>query len=197
MVPIFLRQIRAGGPVKVTHPDMRRYFMTIPEAVQLVLQAGAIGSGREVFVLDMGEPVKIADIAADLIRLSGLEVGADIEIAFTGIRPGEKLYEEMFFDDEHAVPTDHAKVLRARLPRMTDGVQAGIDALISAAELGVDDATLRGLMRCLVPDFQPLDVERITPVGSPMVGELANGSPAHATVNGSEMPGFPGAVVPA
>ncbi len=199
VVPTFLRQIRAGGPVRVTHPDMRRYFMTIPEAVQLVLQAGATGQGREVFVLDMGEPVKIAEIAADLIRLSGLEVGTDIEIQFTGVRPGEKLYEEMFFDNEHAVPTEHAKLLRAKLPSMTDGVQADIEALICAAERGADDATLRELMRRLVPDFQPMDLERITPVAAiqAIPATIANGSPAHATSDGSPRPGFPGAVVPA
>ena len=163
VVPIFLRQIRAGGPVKVTHADMRRYFMTIPEAVQLVLQAGALGRGKEVFVLDMGEPVKIVDIAADLIRLSGLEVGADIEIEFTGVRPGEKLYEEMFFSDEHASPTEHPKVLRAKLPPLTDS-DVRVDALVAAAERGADESSLRALLTELVPDFLPVDYDRITPV---------------------------------
>src|SRR5206468_4108863 len=91
----------------------RRYFMTIPEAVQLVLQAGALGRGGELFMLDMGQPVRILDLARDLIKLWGLEEGSDIDIQFTGIRPGEKLYEEMFFSDEFAVPTEHPKVLRA------------------------------------------------------------------------------------
>ncbi len=114
MVPTFLQQIREGGPVTVTHPEMRRYFMTIPEAVQLMLQAGALGKGGEVFVLDMGEPVKIADLAADLIRLSGKEAGRDIEIRFSGTRPGEKLYEELFFSAELTAATEHPKVLRAK-----------------------------------------------------------------------------------
>ena len=114
VVPTFLRQIAEGGPVTITHPDMTRYFMTIPEAVQLVLQAGALGDHGEVFVLDMGEPVRVLDLAVDLIRLSGLEPGADIEVRFTGARPGEKLYEELFFKGAHVVPTVHPKILRAR-----------------------------------------------------------------------------------
>src|SRR3989442_962893 len=113
VVPIFLGQIRAGGPVTITPPDMRRYFMTIPEAVQLVLQASALGRGGETFVLDMGEPIRIVDLASDLVRLSGLEVGRDIEIRFTGIRPGERLFEEPFFRHEEVLPTGHPKVLRA------------------------------------------------------------------------------------
>lgn len=162
VVPVFLRQIRAGGPVKVTHPDMRRYFMTIPEAVQLVLQAGALGHGKEVFVLDMGDPVKVVDIAADLIRLSGFEVGSDIAIEFTGIRPGEKLYEEMFFSDENATRTEHPKVLRAKLPPLPDS-DSPIDALICAAESGASESEIRQRLTELVPDFQPMDYDRITP----------------------------------
>lgn len=162
VVPVFLRQIRRGGPVRVTHPDMRRYFMTIPEAVQLVLQAGALGRGKEVFVLDMGDPVKVVDIATDLIRLSGLEVGTDIAIEFTGIRPGEKLYEEMFFSDENATRTEHPKVLRAKLPLLPD-TDAPIEALIAAAESGASEDELRERLTALVPDFQPVDYERITP----------------------------------
>jgi FlaA1/EpsC-like NDP-sugar epimerase len=158
-VPTFLRQIQAGGPVTVTHPEMRRYFMTIPEAVQLVLQAGAIGKGGEVFVLDMGEPVKILDLATDLIRLSGLEVGTDIEIRFTGSRPGEKLYEELFFDSESALPTDHPKVLRAKNGALPTGLSTGVDLLVDGASRGWSDEQVRSLLGQLVADFRMTDLE--------------------------------------
>ncbi len=154
VVPTFLRQIQTGGPVTVTHPEMRRYFMTIPEAVQLVLQAGAIGKGGEVFVLDMGEPVKILDLATDLIRLSGLEVGSDIEIRFTGTRPGEKLYEELFFDSESALPTDHPKVLRAKNGVLPLGLSTVVDLLVDGARHGWTDEQLRALLVRLVPEFR-------------------------------------------
>jgi FlaA1/EpsC-like NDP-sugar epimerase len=155
VVPTFLRQIRAGGPVTVTHPEMRRYFMTIPEAVQLVLQAGALGRGGEVFVLDMGEQIRVVDIATDLIRLSGLEVGADIEIKYTGVRPGEKLYEEMFFTAENVLPTDHPKVLRARNGLLADGTIRRIDSLMRATDQGRPEDEVRKLLQTLVPDFHP------------------------------------------
>jgi len=155
VVPTFLRQIRAGGPVTVTHPEMRRYFMTIPEAVQLVLQAGALGRGGEVFVLDMGEQIRVVDIATDLIRLSGLEVGADIEIKFTGVRPGEKLYEEMFFTAENVLPTDHPKVLRARNGLLAEGTLKKIDVLTRATDTGKAEDEIRRLLQTLVPDFHP------------------------------------------
>jgi FlaA1/EpsC-like NDP-sugar epimerase len=154
VVPIFLRQIAAGGPLTITHPEMRRYFMTIPEAVQLVLQAGAIGRGGEVFVLDMGEPIKVLDLATDLIRLSGLEVGVDIEIRFSGTRPGEKLYEELFFDGESAIPTDHPKVLRAKNGVLPMGLSTVVEILVEGARVGRADDDIRELLMRLVPDFK-------------------------------------------
>jgi FlaA1/EpsC-like NDP-sugar epimerase len=112
VVPIFKKQIAAGGPVTVTHPDVTRYFMTIPEAVGLVLQTAIMGKGGEIFVLDMGQPVKIADLARQMIELSGLKVGDDIEIKFTGLKPGEKLFEELQHHDEQHLPTQHPRVMR-------------------------------------------------------------------------------------
>ncbi len=155
VVPTFMKQIAAGGPVTVTHPEMRRYFMTIPESVQLVLQAGALGKGGEVFVLDMGEPIKVADLAADLIRLSGKEVGTDIEIRFTGSRPGEKLFEELFFSAENAAVTEHEKVLRATNAKLPEGIAALVSGIIEAAQEGRPDQELRSLLMELVPDFDP------------------------------------------
>ena len=153
VVPTFMRQIADGGPVTITHPDMTRYFMTIPEAVQLVLQAGAFGDHGEVFVLDMGEPVRIFDLAVDLIRLSGLELGSDIEIHFTGSRPGEKLYEELFFKGGHVVPTDHPKILRARDAESSEASPAAITALIDAARENRPSSHMRRLLAAVVPEY--------------------------------------------
>jgi FlaA1/EpsC-like NDP-sugar epimerase len=116
VIPIFRRQIEKGGPVTVTHPEMTRYFMTIPEAVSLIVQAGAIGGRGQVYVLDMGEPVKIVDLARNMIRLSGKEPETEIPISFVGVRPGEKLHEELWTDGETVGPTSHPKILRAARP---------------------------------------------------------------------------------
>jgi FlaA1/EpsC-like NDP-sugar epimerase len=153
VVPTFLRQIQAGGPVTVTHPDMNRFFMTIPEAVQLVLHAAVLGRGAEVFVLDMGEPVRIADLAADMIRLSGLEVGKDIEIRYTGVRPGERLYEERFFHTEDVEPTAHPKIERANNNHLREDFGEMLESLIAAARECCPDEELRRWLKTLVPEF--------------------------------------------
>ena len=160
VVLTFRKQIAAGGPVTVTHPEMRRYFMTIPEAVQLVLQAGVLGQGGEVFLLDMGEPVKIVDMATDLIRLSGLKVGSDIEIAFTGLRPGEKLYEELFLQGEAYTRTRHEKVFIASNTNqlMPGRLDETLAALTRSADLNDRDAIIRTLQN-LVPEYCPPPVE--------------------------------------
>ena len=163
VVPIFLAQIGAGGPLTITHPEMRRYFMTIPEAVQLVLQAGALGRGGEVFVLDMGEPIRIVDLATDLVRLSGLELGRDIEIRYTGIRPGERLYEEPFFWHEEVLPTGHPKILRTTNNHMPADLGSSLELLAVAGRECRSDEELRNLLKTLVPDFgetAPADEQR-------------------------------------
>jgi FlaA1/EpsC-like NDP-sugar epimerase len=155
VVPIFQKQIEAGGPVTVTHPEMKRYFMTIPEASQLVMQAGAIGQGGEIFVLDMGAQVRIVDLATELIRRNGLRPQEDIEIRFTGIRPGEKLYEELACDDEQTCPTAHAKIRVWQLPTADDQeVERGLEMLGRAAETGNTQSAVAALAHC-VPEYRP------------------------------------------
>lgn len=154
VIPIFQEQIAAGGPVTVTHPEMKRYFMTIPEASQLVLQAGTMGKGGEIFILDMGEPVKIADLARDLITLSGLEPDVDVEIRFTGIRPGEKLFEELSVDAESTDKTRHPKIFVGRFrPHPWAEVERQVAELGSLAGERAED--VRAKFREIVPEYHP------------------------------------------
>jgi FlaA1/EpsC-like NDP-sugar epimerase len=164
VVPLFKQQIAAGGPVTVTHPEIERYFMTIPEAVQLVIQAAALGDGGEIFVLDMGEPVKIVDLASDLITLSGLQSGRDIEIDFVGLRRGEKLTEELFNRGETYTLTAHEKifVVTAEMPVESRELQWGVQKLIQTAEAG-EVGALWGLLRTIAPEccYEPVEEERM------------------------------------
>ena len=167
VVPLFRQQIAKGGPITVTHPDVTRYFMTIPEASQLVIQAGALGSGGDVFLLDMGEPVRIQDLARQMITLSGLKVRepntieGDIEIAYSGLRPGEKLYEELLIDQENTGYTEHTRILRSfekhyplqeiqsvfsRINQMT-AVDHDVDWALSQLEYYVDGYKRSGEVR--------------------------------------------------
>jgi FlaA1/EpsC-like NDP-sugar epimerase len=165
VIPTFRKQIERGGPITVTHPDVKRYFMTIPEAVQLVLQAGSTGKGGEIYMLDMGEPVKIADLASDLVKLSGFEMHRDIEIVFTGLRQGEKLFEELVLDDEHFVKTRHEKIFvlkNGKLHPAKNGsnaiscfkdLQEEVERLKQFAATG-DASEIRTALKKIVPEFQ-------------------------------------------
>lgn len=168
VVPTFKAQIAAGGPVTVTHPDMKRYFMTIPEASQLVMQAAAMGRGGEIFVLDMGEPVRIADLAEELIRLSGLKPGIDVNVVYTGIRPGEKLFEELGFDAERMNKTRHDKIWVGRLGAVDpEAVAAGYERLRTVT--GCSSASVvRAALRAIVPELEEPEAhgERI-PIAPP------------------------------
>ncbi|HSD54005.1 MAG TPA: nucleoside-diphosphate sugar epimerase/dehydratase [Burkholderiales bacterium] len=154
VIPKFRKQIAAGGPVTVTHPEIRRYFMSIPEAAQLVLQAGLMGRGGEIFVLDMGDPVKIVDLARDLIRLSGLSED-DVKIAFTGLRPGEKLYEELLADDESTLPTPHPKlrIMKADAPPAIAWVAETVRWLETPGMPTAD--VVRAGLAVRIPEYQP------------------------------------------
>jgi FlaA1/EpsC-like NDP-sugar epimerase len=187
VVPTFRAQIAAGGPVTVTHPDMVRYFMTIPEASQLVMQAAAMGRGGEIFVLDMGEPVKIVDLANDMIRLSGLVPGVDIRVEFTGMRPGEKLFEELGFDAERMAKTAHPKIFTGRLAPVSLGELESSLAELHSYAASVSAPEVRAALRAVVPEMlsapsdSPVAKATVpsTPTASPgrlLAPELAHGS---------------------
>ena len=162
VIPKFRKQIAQGGPITVTHPDIRRFFMSIPEATQLVLQAGLMGRGGDIFVLDMGEPVKIVDLARDLIRLSGLNED-DIKIEFTGLRPGEKLYEELLADDETTIPTPHPSLRAARAGDTPSAawIAGTIQWLINDATISADAVRLELAQR--IPEYRPASHNSVPP----------------------------------
>jgi FlaA1/EpsC-like NDP-sugar epimerase len=154
VIPLFRKQIALGGPITVTHPEMTRYFMSIPEAVQLVMIAGAMGSGGEIFLLDMGEPVKIVDLARELIRLSGLDPDRDIDIVFSGVRPGEKLHEELYWLGEGIAHTENKKITMLKQDGgARDGIFEGIEGMKMGAEKG-DANEVRRLLAEIVPEYR-------------------------------------------
>ena len=167
VIPLFTKQIQNGGPITITHPDITRFFMTIPEACQLVLEAGAKGNGGEIFVFDMGKSIKILDLAKKMIQLSGLKLGTDIQIVFTGLRPGEKLYEEVLATEENTLPTDHPKIMIAKVREYDAGkVQKKINELLHLFDVQNNFEIVRQ-MKKIVPEFksknsmyEKLDVEQ-------------------------------------
>lgn len=153
VIPLFKRQIERGGPITITDPKITRYFMTIPEACQLVLEAAAMGNGSEIFIFDMGESVKIIDLAKQMLKLSGLELGRDIQIVFTGLRPGEKLYEELLANKENTLPTNHSRILKANVRTYEwNEIEAKINELVGIYDFQNNDRAVR-LMKELVPEY--------------------------------------------
>jgi len=153
VIPRFKQQIEKGGPVTITHPDITRFFMTIPESCQLVLEAGAIGKGGEVFIFDMGKSVKVLDLAKKMIQLSGLTLDKDIKIVFTGLRPGEKLYEELLHTSENTLPTHHPLIMIAKVREYDfNTISAYIDELAELASTK-DDMNIVGKMKQIVPEY--------------------------------------------
>lgn len=154
VIPYFKKQIEAGGPVTITHPDIVRYFMTIPEACELVLHAGTMGKGGEIFVFDMGEPVKILDLAKRMIKLSGFEPNIDIKIIYTGLRPGEKLYEELLSDNAKTLPTHNEKIMISKDPAMAFLEIEGLIDLVTDASIMKDKVEVVKILKIIVPEFR-------------------------------------------
>jgi FlaA1/EpsC-like NDP-sugar epimerase len=181
VLPLFRKQIADGGPITVTHPDITRYFMTIPEACSLVLEAGVMGTGGEIFVFDMGKSVRIVDVARKMIQLSGLELEKDIRIEFTGLRPGEKLFEELLASSENTLPTHHPKIMRAQVRRYPLG-EVGLNMKeLKRLLFATDEATVVARMKVMVPEFvsnnspfEVLDKNRFA--GRTAKGSTAKGS---------------------
>jgi FlaA1/EpsC-like NDP-sugar epimerase len=153
VVPLFKKQIEQGGPVTVTHPEITRYFMTIPEASNLVLEAGVMGNGGEIFVFDMGKPVKIVDLATKMIELSGMRPGEDIKIVFQGLRPGEKMFEELFKESENLVSTHHPKIMKARRCDVDVSFQDELLFLVDLAQ-ELKSSSLRKQIGKIVPEYK-------------------------------------------
>jgi FlaA1/EpsC-like NDP-sugar epimerase len=189
VIPIFREQIAQGGPITVTHPEMVRYFMTIPEASQLVVQAGAMGQGGEIFALDMGEPVRIVDLAEDMIRLSGLEPHEDIEVTFSGVRPGEKLFEELGFDAEAMDKTRHPKIFQGNLaPMSIERVASGLENLSACRSSQGRDQVMEAL-RELVPELQADARERpVLPPASRSAAPLSQEPPGPSPADSESRP---------
>jgi FlaA1/EpsC-like NDP-sugar epimerase len=158
VIHLFKRQIERFGPVTVTHPEITRYFMTIPEACKLILQAGAMGEGGEIFILDMGTPIKIVDMARDLIRRSGFKPDVDIEIKFIGLRPGEKLYEELITEGEGIVHSAHEKifVLRGKNNNDLNWLNRKIEELVALA-IDQNEAGIKSKLKEILPEYQPFE----------------------------------------
>jgi FlaA1/EpsC-like NDP-sugar epimerase len=177
VIPLFKKQIARGGPLTVTHPDITRYFMTINEAVQLVLQAGAIGKSGEIYILKMGKPVRIMDMARDLIQLYGLEPDRDIRIDITGLRPGEKLYEELISEGEHIVSTLHERLMVLRgngsNGMLYHDLEEKIEDLLLAADRD-DTVRLKLILKEIVPEYTPQMGEENTDLANDQIMEVVH-----------------------
>jgi FlaA1/EpsC-like NDP-sugar epimerase len=173
---LFRRQIRQGGPLTITHPEISRYFMTIPEACQLILQAASLGKGGEIFALDMGDPVKIRDLAEQMIRLAGKRPGSDIQIVYTGLRSGEKLFEELFHPLENYTSTTHAKIFQAQHRQVSWEMLQTQLARAEEAAATFDEETLRRCVSQLLPSFRWSDAQtdNVVPLRRNENGDIAS-----------------------